>query len=115
MIPGDPTSIVRATAAAGYANGLGAANAALIIGSGIVTGVGALGGSSSGGSSISGFSQSSGTSSTIAPTAPTQSTQRVFNIDLPDSGFVTVDSVSDILISLAGNNEVIQIAISEVL
>jgi tape measure domain-containing protein len=113
LIPGDPTSIGRATAAAGYANGLGAANAALIIGSGIVKGVGALGGSSSGGSSSSGFSQSSGTSSTIAPTAPTQSTQRVFNIDLPDSGFVAVDTVSDILKSLAENNEDMQIAISK--
>lgn len=113
LIPGDPTSIGRATAAAGYANGLGAANAALIIGSGIAKGVGALGGSSSGGSSSSGFSQSSGTSSTIAPTAPTQSTQRVFNIELPDSGFVAVDTVSDILKSLAENNEDMQIAISK--
>ncbi|MAD41138.1 MAG: hypothetical protein CL623_01955 [Arcobacter sp.] len=113
LIPGDPTSIGRATAAAGYANGLGAANTALIIGSGIVKGVGALGGSSSGGSSSSGFSQSSGTSSTIAPTAPTQSTQRVFNIELPDSGFVAVDTVSDILKSLAENNEDMQIAISK--
>lgn len=113
LIPGDPTSIGRATAAAGYANGLGAANAALIIGSGIVKGVGALGSSSSGGSSGSGFSQSSSTSSTIAPTAPTQSTQRVFNIELPDSGFVAVDTVSDILKSLAENNEDMQIAISK--
>jgi tape measure domain-containing protein len=113
LIPGDPTSIGRATAAAGYANGLGAANAALIIGSGIVKGVGALGSSSSGGSSNSGFSQSSSTSSTIAPTAPTQSTQRVFNIELPDSGFVAVDTVSDILKSLAENNEDMQIAISK--
>lgn len=114
LIPGDPTSIGRATAAAGYANGLGAANAALIIGSGIVKGVGDLGGSSSSsGSSSSGFSQSSGASSTIAPTAPTQSTQRVFNIELPDSGFVAVDTVSDILKSLAENNEDMQIAISK--
>ena len=113
LIPGDPTSIGRATAAAGYANGLGAANAALIIGSGIVKGVGALGGPSSSGSSSSGFSQSSSTSSTIAPTAPTTPTQRVFNIELPDSGFVAVDTVSDILKSLAENNEDMQIAISK--
>lgn len=117
LIPGDPTSIGRATAAAGYATGLGAANAALIVGSGIIKGVGALGGgSSSSGSSGSSFSSGGGfssTSSTTAPITPTQSTQRVFNIELPESGFVAVDTVGDILKSLAENNEDMQIAISK--
>lgn len=63
--------------------------------------------------STSGSTSSPSTSSTIAPTAPTQSTQRVFNIELPDSGFVAVDTVSDILKSLAENNEDMQIAISK--
>jgi tape measure domain-containing protein len=61
----------------------------------------------------SAVSTPSSISSTIAPTAPTQSAQRVFNIELPDSGFVAVDTVSDILKSLAENNEDMQIAISK--
>jgi tape measure domain-containing protein len=69
--------------------------------------------SASVGVSGSASASSPSTSSTIAPTAPAQSTQRVFNIELPDSGFVAVDTVSDILKSLAENNEDMQIAISK--
>lgn len=80
------------------------------------TGIGQLaasGGGSSGSIPTTSGGGFSSTSSTIAPTAPTQSTQRVFNIELPDSGFVAVDTVSDILKSLAENNEDMQIAISK--
>ena len=80
------------------------------------TGIGQLaasGGGSSGSIPTTSGGGFSSASSTIAPTAPTQSTQRVFNIELPDSGFVAVDTVSDILKSLAENNEDMQIAISK--
>lgn len=115
LIPGDPTSLARATAAAGYATSLGTANAILIGATGVAKGIGALGGSSSSSSSSSsGAGISSSTSaSTPASTTSSQSVQRVFNIELPESGFVAVDTVGDILKSLAENNEDMQIAINK--
>ncbi|ANY29587.1 tail length tape measure protein [Pseudoalteromonas phage BS5] len=58
-------------------------------------------------------SSSSSTVASSASSTTTQNTQRVFNIELPDSGFVAVDTVGDILKSLAENSEDMQIAISK--
>ena len=56
IIPGDPTSIIRAEAARDYTLGLGSLNAGLIVATGLGEAAGVLGGGSGGGGSSSGSS-----------------------------------------------------------
>lgn len=79
LIPGDPTSIVRAEAAKNYTLGLGSANAGLIIATGLGEAAGVLSGGGGGGGSVSGGGGES-----------TQSTQQNFqqetsSLELTDS------------------------------
>ena len=115
LIPGDPTSIARATAAAAKATSYGQFNGGLILAAGAANAIGATsgGGGGSGGSSASSPTTTSQFESPI-PVADSQSQSRVINITGLD-GFgddqpipLTIGGLRDLLSS----NEDVNIAIN---
>lgn len=113
LIPGDPTSIARATAAAAKATSYGQFNGGLILAAGAANAIGATSGGGSGGGSASSPTTTSQFESPI-PVADSQSQSRVINITGLD-GFgddqpipLTIGGLRDLLSS----NEDVNIAIN---
>lgn len=112
LIPGDPTSIARATAAATKATTLGGVNGALILAAGAANGISALsgGGSSGGGVSSSGSTSTISNASTNSVTPTEQNTKRVIDLrGFENGGFLTKDELTALLegdedVILASNN-----------
>ena len=107
LIPGDPTSIARASAAAAKATALGNVNGALILASGAAKGFGALGGGGGGSPSTGGSSGALSESPT--PRAQTASEQQQSRrvIDLrgfDNGGYLTKEQLTELL---SGDDDVI--------
>lgn len=106
LIPGDPTSIARATAAAAKATTLGSINGGLILASGAAKGLGALSGGGGGGatgSSSSGVANSSTSSATTA--SDTQNTTRIIDLrGFDNGGYLTKEQLTELL---SGDEDVI--------
>ena len=107
LIPGDPTSIARASAAAAKATAIGNVNGALILASGAAKGFGALGGGGGGSPSTGGSSGALAESPT--PRAQTASEQQQSRrvIDLrgfDNGGYLTKEQLTELL---SGDDDVI--------
>lgn len=107
LIPGDPTSIARASAAAAKATAIGNVNGALILASGAAKGFGALGGGGGGSPSTGGSSGALAESPT--PRAQTasdsQNTRRVIDLrGFDNGGYLTKEQLTELL---SGDDDVI--------
>lgn len=107
LIPGDPTSIARASAAAAKATTLGNVNGALILASGAAKGFGALGGGGGGSPSTGGSSGTLAESPTprAQNASETQSTRRVIDLrGFDNGGYLTKEQLTELL---SGDDDVI--------
>ncbi len=107
LIPGDPTSIARASVAAAKATAIGNVNGALILASGAAKGFGALGGGGGGSPSTGGSSGALAESPTPrAQTASdTQSSRRVIDLrGFDNGGYLTKEQLTELL---SGDDDVI--------
>ena len=107
LIPGDPTSIARASAAAAKATAIGNVNGALILASGAAKGFGALGGGGGGSPSTGGSSGALTESPT--PRAQTasdaQNSRRVVDLrGFDNGGYLTKEQLTELL---SGDDDVI--------
>ena len=80
LIPGDPTSIARATAAAAKATAFGQFNGGLILAAGAASAIGSSGGGGSGGGAGSVPSGSAPIATPLAPSVDNQLQERTINI-----------------------------------
>jgi tape measure domain-containing protein len=113
LIPGDPTSPIRAAAAAAKATTLGTVNGALILAAGGAKAIGALGGGGGGSPATGGSSGSSGSQFTPQRSQinqPQQQQRRIIDLrGFEDGGYLTKQQLTELLQSdddviLASNN-----------